>query len=148
MARTRSPLSEKQERILVQCQLMGLTTRDMTQISNRLRVLDREREFKVEVDEVLSGMSWKKRSRNSYFITGDDGRTYDCIMTKKDGYYSWDKKEVWTIRINHPGTKVKERIITDQILYVSTDEVSSICPENDKRLFRLLRAVKKGAFKK
>ena len=34
MTRVRSPLTEKQERILVQCQLMGLTTRDMTQISN------------------------------------------------------------------------------------------------------------------
>ena len=58
MPRGRKALTDKQERILVQCQLMGLTTADMVQISNRLRALDKEREFKSRVNEFASGFTW------------------------------------------------------------------------------------------
>ena len=54
MARERAKLSDKQERILVQCQLMGLTPSDMTQISNRLVALERERGFKADIAEAVA----------------------------------------------------------------------------------------------
>ena len=44
MTRVRAKLTDKQERILVQAQLMGLTPRDMTQISNRVVALQKEAE--------------------------------------------------------------------------------------------------------
>ena len=60
MARERAKLTDKQERILVQCQLMGLTTRDMTQISNRLVALERERAFKADIAEAVADKTWTK----------------------------------------------------------------------------------------
>ena len=148
MARTRAQLSEKQERILIQCQLMGLTTSDMTQISNRLRALDKEREFKREVDLVTAGASWKIHSKHSYTITAADGRVYDCTMKKKAGRYHWDSTESWTIKITHPGTRMKERIFEDQRIYADdANETAGACPEKSKRLFRLLKAIHYGNWK-
>lgn len=148
MARTRAQLSEKQERILVQCQLMGLTTSDMTQISNRLRALDKEREFKREVDKVVAGASWEKHSKQHYVIKSSEGRIYDCTMSRKQGRYSWDSMEVWTVKINHPGTRMKERVFTDQRIFDNgLDEIAGVCPDKDKRLFRLLRCIYNGEWK-
>jgi hypothetical protein len=147
MPRTRKALSDKQERILVQCQLMGLTTQDMTQISNRLRVLDIEREFKKEVNEAIEGQRWDKKSKHHYIITDTEGRVYDCRMSLITGNSGWGHKETWTIVINKPGTRMKERVLKDKTLWARTDEIASVCPENDSRLFRLLQNIKKGVWK-
>ena len=58
MSRGRKPLTDKQERILVQCQLMGMTTADLVTISNRLKAIDAENEFRSRVAEATHGFSW------------------------------------------------------------------------------------------
>ena len=148
MARGRAQLSEKQERILIQCQLMGLTTKDMTQISNRLKSLDKEREFKVRVDEVTAGVTWKQNSKGHYLITTKDGFLYECILKKVLGQSPWEKKDQWTIKVSHPGTRMKEKIFNKENLYYTEyHEVVSACPNKDKRLFRLLNSIYKGRWR-
>lgn len=148
MARGRAQLSEKQERILIQCQLMGLTTRDMTQISNRLKALDKEREFKARVNEVTAGVTWEQNAKGHYMITANDGRLYECILKKVQGRYSWDRKDEWTIKVSHPGTRMKEKVFNKENLYYTEyDEVASACPNKDKRLFRLLNSIHKGKWR-
>ena len=148
MPRGRAQLSEKQERILVQCQLMGLTTRDMTQISNRLRALDKEREFKERVNLVTAGMAWKKEGSNKYLITASDGRVYDCFLKKISGSYRWERQEEWTIKVTHPGTRMKEKIFTKERIYSTQyEEVTSACPDQDKKLYRLLDNIYRGKWR-
>lgn len=143
MARVRAKLTEKQERILIQCQLMGLTTADMVKISNRLRALDAEREFSAKVNEAVQGKTWIKKGRNHYEITDQKGLVYECVM-KKEYRDRWTPSEKWTITINHPGTRMKERIHKDQTVHISGDECARICPDGDKRLYRVLKAIQNG----
>jgi hypothetical protein len=145
VARTRASLTDKQEKILIQCQLMGMTTADMVKISNRLRALDAEREFRVKVDEVSQGKSWIKKSRNEYVITDEKGREYKCVMSHKSRDY-WNASEKWEVHVNHPGTRMKEKFFKEQTFYASTDEQARICPDGDKRLYRLLKAISNGKF--
>ncbi len=144
MPRSRAQLSEKQERILVQCQLMGLTTRDMTQISNRLRVLDKERAFKKEVDLITEGFSWRKESKEHYVITAKNGRIYDCSLVKKNRGYRWETNIEWKISVSNPGTRMKERSYTEKIYGAEYEEVVSVCPDKDRVLYRLLRSIYKN----
>ena len=76
MARERAKLTEKQERILVQCQLMGLTPQDMQQISNRLIALQKEREYKEEVAEAVNNLSWSS-TKNGWQIVDQNGKTFE-----------------------------------------------------------------------
>lgn len=145
MARTRAALTDKQEKILIQCQLMGMTTADMVKISNRLRALDAEREFRVKVDEAIQDKSWIKKSRNEYVITDQKGLEYKCVMSYKVRD-RWNTSEKWEVTVTHPGTRMKERIFKDQSIYGSGDEAVRCCPDGDKRLYRLLKAISNGKF--
>ena len=145
MARTRAALTDKQEKILIQCQLMGMTTADMVKISNRLRALDAEREFRVKADEAAQGKSWIKKSRNEYVITDQKGLEYKCVMSYKVRDH-WNASEKWEITVTHPGTRMKERIFKDQTIYASGDEHARCCPDGDKKLYRLLKAISNGKF--
>ena len=145
MARARAKLSDKLERIMVQSQLMGLTTADMVKIANRMRVLDAEREFKREVDEAVNGVSWAKINKNHYTITDRKGRHYSCVCKEvsRTGW-AWERNEKWDITITHPGTRMKPKTITRESLYADPGEVTSACPDKDKRLWRLVRNIHKG----
>ena len=147
MARTRAKLTEKQERIIVQCQLMGLTTADMVQISNRLRALEKEKEFKAEVDEVMQGISAEvKTIKKHYVLTDAKGKTYDFKLSKKKrSYFETDN---WDVVVDHPGTRMKPRSFTDVSIYASHDELPTICPNKDKYIFRLAKAVKAKRFER
>ena len=147
MARTRAKLTEKQERIIVQCQLMGLTTADMIQISNRLRALEKEKEFKAEVDDVMQGISVEvKTAKKHYIITDTKGKIYEFkISTKKRSYFESD---TWDVAVTHPGTRMKPRSFAGASIYASNDEMPSICPNKDKYIFRLAKAVKANRFDK
>jgi len=145
MARTRAALTDKQEKIVIQCQLMGMTTADMVTISNRLKALDAEREFRVRVSEVIEGKTWEKKSSKHYIIKDSDGLVYDCTMAHKV-YDHWNRSERWTVSVTHPGTRMKEKVFKDQSIYASSDEQARVCPDNDKKLFRLMRAIDTGKF--
>ena len=147
MARTRAKLTEKQERIIVQCQLMGLTTADMVQISNRLRALEKEKEFKAEVDDVMQGISFEvKTAKKHYIITDAKGKTYEFKLSKKQRSYF--ESDTWDAVVSHPGTRMKPRSFSGMSIYASHDELPSICPNKDKYIFRLARAIKANRFDK
>jgi hypothetical protein len=148
MARQRAKLTEKQERILVQCQLMGMTTADMVKISNRLRALDAEREFSVKVNEVTANKTWTKISTGHYCVTDSKGLQYDCLLTRNNRDRWSATSESWTVKVTHPGTRMKERVYKDQPSYSDYDETARICPDGDKKLYRLLKMINNGRFNK
>lgn len=141
MARSKAKLSDKLERIMVQSQLMGLTTADMITIANRMKALDKERVFRREVDEACVGVSWEKKDKYHYIIKDSRGRVYECKrkLNSRDGwgYYS----EAWEIKISHPGTRFEEKHLKSESINDSPNEAPSMCPDKDKRLWRLIRAI-------
>ena len=141
MTRIRAPLTEKQERILIQCQLMGLTTRDMTQISNRLVLLERERNFIRDVEMVMQNIQNYKidKTKNTYEIVDNVGNVYTCKKTQKSNYYS----EIFDVKVSRVDGTIKTH--KSQTIYTdSSGEVAKHCPEKNKRLFRLCKSIKTG----
>ena len=142
MPRGRASLTDKQERILVQCQLMGLTTSDMIKISNRLKALDIERENRKKVDEAVSGMTWKIVSTKNFVVTDSKGLVYDCAditNIRKIGYYH----KSFGVTITHPGTRMKPR--KGELTIHENDYIlARHCPENSKTLYRICEGIKQG----
>lgn len=147
MARSRAKLNDKLERIMVQSQLMGLTTADMITIANRMKALDKEREFRREVDEAVAGFSWEKKDRNHYIVTCPKGRVFDCNRHFNSrsgwGYYS----EVWDVVVTYPAGKVKQKQLAKETLHEDPREAASMCPDKDKRLWRIIKAIHNGRWK-
>ena len=140
MARERAKLSEKEERILIQSQLMGLTTANMIRIGNRLRALDIERQQKEMVSSMVEGRSYSKQT-NGWKIIDRDGVNYDFnkIKVKRKNYYeaAW----AWEVTITKPGTRFVPKKV-DKISRYSghyDDPPQRLCPENSKELFGVLK---------
>jgi hypothetical protein len=148
MPRGRKQLTDKQERILVQCQLMGLTTADMVQISNRLKALDVERTFKARVDEFSSGFTWKSVDHRNFTITGADGKVYEVKVFKDHTKMNWNHgpTEYANITVSKPGTRFKPRVIKNHKLDNRWEdiEIAGVCPDGNKLIFRTMRDIKKG----
>ncbi len=143
MARERAKLTEKQERILIQCQLMGLTPRDMQQISNRLIALQKEREYKDEVAAAVDGLSWAK-TKNGWQITDSHGKVFECVKKSKSNRGYYDRGYSWDVTIGKPGTRFKTKVIRDVGFYVNPYITGKLCPENSKDLLALLSGIQKG----
>ena len=146
MARERAKLSDKQERILVQCQLMGLTPSDMTQISNRLVALERERGFKADIAEAVADKTWTKVDKG-WQIVDTNGRVYECRKAKpgKRNQSYWDRQVfAWDIAISGKDKRFKAKTLTDITVHIDHGITARICPENSKELYALLKAIKNG----
>ena len=142
MARERAKLTEKQERILIQCQLMGLTTRDMTQISNRLVALERERDLLAQIGEYTSGKQWEKIDKGWKVIV--DGYHYEfkkaAKQPRRQSY--WDRAVTdWDVVISKPGTRYKVKHLSNVSCGYHEAVTAKICPENSKDLFSILRTL-------
>jgi len=149
MARERAKLTDKQERILVQCQLMGLTTRDMTQISNRLVALEREREFKAAIAEATADKTWTKVDKG-WTIIDSSGRTYECRKAKPGKRHQsyWDRQVfAWDVAISGPDKRYKAKTLQDVTVHIDHGITARICPENSKELYALLKGIKNGRIK-
>ena len=151
MPRGRKPLSEKQERVLVQCQLMGLTTADLVTISNRLKALDVEREFKSRVSEVIEGFTWNIKDKRNFTVTDRAGTVYECKCYADYSSRDWTMRgrDFAKITITRPGTRQKPKIISDHRIVDpwNDPEIVSVCPEGSKYLYRVMRDIKSGRFK-
>lgn len=143
MARERAKLTEKQERILVQCQLMGLTPQDMQQISNRLIALQKEREYKEEVAEAVNNLSWSS-TKNGWQIVDQNGKTFECVKKLKSNRNYYDRRYSWDVTIDKPGTRYKTKTIRDVGFYMNPYIPAKLCPENSKDLLALLSGIQKG----
>ena len=142
MPRGRAQLTEKQERILVQCQLMGLTTSDMTKIANRLRAIDTERETQRAIDEAIAGFTWEVKGPKHFVITDSKGLVYECkdkTNVRKIGYYH----KSYDLVITHPGTRMKPRA-GELVVHTQDAVLARQCPENNKNLFRVCQGLKLG----
>lgn len=150
MPRGRKPLTDKQERILVQCQLMGLTTADLVTISNRLKALDIEREFKARVAEASHGFTWTMKDRRNFTLTDSAGHVYDVKVVSDYSSSSWSQQchDYASITVSKPGTRFKPRTVSSHPLRNPWgDEIVSACPEGSKYLYRMMRDIKSGRFK-
>jgi hypothetical protein len=139
MARERAKLTDKQERILVQAQLMGLTPRDMTQISNRLVAIQKEAADKLEIQSVIEGYSWVKNDKNSWTITTPEG--YVCKFGKSSsgkGYY-WETVRDYPITVIKPGTAFKARVLQKKQVSFKDNWRAKFCPENSKELYGMIK---------
>ena len=138
MPRERAKLTDKQERILVQAQLMGLTPSDMQKVSNRLIALQKEAEDKREIAETIEGYSWTK-DKLSWVVTTPDGYVVKFVKGKtgKSGYYhqSWD----YHISIDKPGTAFKTRRLQKNSINILQEWRSKLCPENSKELYGMIK---------
>lgn len=150
MPRGRKQLTDKQERILVQCQLMGLTTADLVTISNRLRALDAEREFLARVSEVSQGFSWKIKNKREFTITDSAGHVYDVKCYSDYSNRNWNHLgiDLAKVTISKPGTRFKTRTVDNHRLteHYTDGEIGRVCPEGSKYLYRVMRDIKKGSF--
>ena len=151
MPRGRKPLTDKQERILVQCQLMGMTTADLVTISNRLRALDAEREFLSRVSEASHGFSWTVKNKREFTITDQSGHVYEVKCYSDYSRRDWNHygTDYAKITVSKPGTRFKTRTVSDHRLSYNYDdgEIVSACPEGSKYLYRVMRDIKNGRFK-
>ena len=136
MARGRAQLTDKQERIMVQSQLMGLTTADMIRIANRMKALEAEREFMRDVETVSAGKTFEKKSSLHYVIKDDAGRVFDC-KGKRD-YNGWQVQTKWQVEITY---RKKSKVFKDQTLYDDAREVARVCPGGEKVVYRLMKQI-------
>ncbi len=143
--RERAKLSDKQERILVQCQLMGLTPRDMQQISNRLIALQKEAEWRKEIADHSAGLVWSKTT-NGWKVTDSQGKTFVCdkVWKSRGSRSYYERPYGWDINISKPGTRFKSKDIKDVSVYVDPYIPARLCPEKSKDLYSLIVAIHKG----
>lgn len=151
MARGRAQLSEKEERIMVQAQLMGLNTASMIRIGNRLRAIDEERRRLDEVGNEVSGFSWEKNPdttcmKTHWRITSRDGKIYTFVNTgkKERNWNSWTT--VWDVSISKPGTRFKDRTLEKISLYYYKDIPKKMLPEGDRDLYAMICNINKGNY--
>ena len=138
MARGRAKLTDKQERILVQAQLMGLTPRDMQQISNRLIALQKEAEEIKKIGETVQGFRWSKTDKGTWNVTTPEGHVCEFSKGKRSSRRSyWERNLDYSVKVTKPGTAFKPRSFTKSI-GIRDEWVARLCPEGSKELYALI----------
>lgn len=138
MARGRAKLTEKQERILIQAQLMGLTPQDMQRISNRLIALQKEADEIKKIGEVIQGFSWTKTDNGTWNVTTPDGHLCEFSKGSSGKRSYWERTKDYKIKITKPGTAFKPRNFTKGI-GVRDEWTARLCPEGSKELYALIQ---------
>ena len=143
MPRGRAALTEKEERILIQAQLMGLSTASMVKIGNRLRALEKEREEIDRVNDDIQGFVFSETQNSELLtITTPDGMTVTATRGTKGrsrwNHFSW----TYTITVSKPGTRFKTRTYKDRDLACDYDWKKRLMPAQSKELYSLIRWVK------
>jgi hypothetical protein len=139
MPRSRAKLSDKQERILVQAQLMGLTARDMQQIGNRLIALQKEAEEKLQITQTIEGYLWNQDKDGRWTIITSEG--YHCRFSKgiKTKQYHWESSRDYQITITKPGTAFQTRNLKKNSISIRDEWKAKFCPENSKELYGMIK---------
>jgi hypothetical protein len=142
MPRSRAALSDKEERILVQAQLMGLSTQSMVKIGNRLKALEQEREEIRRIDQATQGFTWVEPKSNDSLTVSFDGYTIEATRGQK-GQSRWDHFS-WSydIKVTKPGTRFKPRYYKNKELRCEYDWKKRLMPGKSKELYSLMRWVK------
>jgi hypothetical protein len=134
----RKKLTDKQERILVQSQLMGLTPRDMQQISNRMIALQKEAEEKADISKRTEGFSWEKINERDWKITTPTGYLLETTkgVRNKSGwdYYCYD----FDFKVTKPGTRFRPRYLKNKSVRVALDWKKKLMPGESKELYAII----------
>lgn len=96
MARKKTQLSEQEQKIMVQAQLMGLTVKNMTRIANRLRAIEKEKYTTAWIQDTVTGVAWKNLSEKvNGYVTCEKWQVFDnnsdhsAIYTGNSDHYIW-----------------------------------------------------------
>lgn len=147
MARQRVALTDKEEKILVQAQLMGLSTESMVKIGNRLKALEHDREMRQNVEAVTSRYTYSAIPAG-WCIKNAEG--YEFNFTNRHVKYSRDwsrsKDIYYDVGITKPGTRFHAKSDKNQKIYIDPNYPARMCPENSKELHALMRAIARGSF--
>ncbi len=140
MPRGRAKLTDKQERILIQAQLMGLTPQDMQRISNRLIALQKEADEIRSINEVTQGYTWDEVVKTDHLkVTTPDGYVVEAQRGKKGSThwssYNWS----YDITVTKPGTRFKTRRYKNKSLNCDYDWTKRLMPAQSKELYSLIR---------
>lgn len=140
MPRGRAALTEKEERILIQAQLMGLSTSSMVKIGNRLKALEQERETIDRINETIQGYKWSGEiSKEIIKVSTPDGLEVEAVRGPKGKshwqHFSWE----YTITVTKPGTRFKPRVFKNRSLHCDYDWKKRLMPANSKELYSLIR---------
>jgi hypothetical protein len=125
---------------------MGLTPSDMTQISNRLVALEKERASKADIAEATADKTWTKIDKG-WRIVDSSGRVYECQKAKPGKRHQsyWDRQVwAWDVKISGRDKRFKEKMLTDITVHLDYGITGRICPENSKELCALLKGIKSG----
>lgn len=142
MARERAKLTEKQERILVQCQLMGMTTADMVKISNRLKALDLDKQHREDIADAVTDMTWESTGKHKWRIKHRDGMIIECTRhTRYKAQWNEYDRHTWAFTITKPTTRFKPRQLDRTSIYTDPQVRSSVCPDGSKELYSLLKYI-------
>ena len=146
MPRERAKLSDKQEKILIQAQLMGLSAHDMQQIGNRLMALKKEAEEKSDIADAIYGFSWeeikdetRKDGKAGWRITTPDQYVFDVTNPRKDKRNWYARGMIWDFHVDKPGTRFKTRILKDKSIDVYDNWKKKFMPSNSKDLYGIIR---------
>ena len=153
MARERVALTDKEEKILIQAQLMGLTTSSMVKIGNRLKALEREREIKSDVDQLVSKFTYKqKENKTGWEVTDEEGRVWhftNRLRSRRNSGWSNHVEVMYDIAVEKPGTRFQVRSATHQTIYMSEDwGPAKFMPEKNKELYAIMRGIHSNRFNK
>jgi hypothetical protein len=143
MPRGRAALTEKEERILVQAQLMGLSTASMVKIGNRLRALEQERNEIARINETIQGFIFSEtQTADLLKVTTPEGMLVEAVRGSK-GRSRWNQFTwTYTIKVSKPGTRFKTRTYKDRELMCDYDWKKRLMPAKSKELYSLIRWVK------
>lgn len=145
MPRERAKLTDKQERILVQAQLMGLTPRDMQQIGNRLIALQKEAEDKKHISENIEGYSWAQ-VKGGWQVTTPDGHTVEAIRGDRGrSHYHYSQWE-YDFKVSKPGTRFKTRTYKQKSLNIDYDWKKRLMPADSKELYAVIRWIRNNHY--
>lgn len=140
MPRSRVALTDKEERILIQAQLMGLSTTSMVKIGNRLKALEKERDDIAAINDATQGYTWPdKLIPEKLSVTTPDGYLVQAERgtrsTSRWDSFSWE----YTITVTKPGTRFKPRVYKKKTLHCSYEWKKRLMPCSSKELYSLIR---------
>jgi hypothetical protein len=137
----RIPLTDKEERILVQSQLMGLTTASMIKIANRLRALEREAEEQQRISQNIHGYTWTdKPTAETISFTDPDGLLIVAQRKQISSNY-WTHRQsshTFDLTVSKPGTRMAVKVIPDVTLHCDYDWKKRMMPAGSKPFYALM----------
>ena len=147
MAKERVPLTDKEERILVQAQLMGMSTQSMIKIGNRLKALEEEKKDLDNISEAIAGYTWNANGAPDLLkVINRDGYVITATHTGKKNSTWLSSSWAYDITIEKPGTRFKTVKVGGD-LFFDRNWKKKHMPAQNKHIYSLIRWTKSNIHK-